>query len=117
MIDFTKEDIKQLNDKGISKDKVLRQIETFEEGIPFVNLEKAAIVGEGITRFSEGEQQNLVAHFEANREHLDLLKFVPASGAATRIFKFLFQFLKNHESQLANSAKIVDKSQILFLHY
>ena len=48
MIDFTEKDIAQLKNLGISKDKVLSQVETFKEGIPFVKLNKAAIVGEGI---------------------------------------------------------------------
>lgn len=93
MIDFTDKDLKQLEEKGISKEKVLNQIETFKEGIPFVNLEKAAVVGEGISRFSDDEQKVMIAYFEANRKKLSLLKFVPASGAASRMFKAMFNFI------------------------
>lgn len=93
MIDFTDKDLKQLEEKGISKEKVLNQIETFKEGIPFVHLEKAAVVGEGISRFSDDEQKAMIAYFEANRKKLSLLKFVPASGAASRMFKAMFNFI------------------------
>jgi nicotinamide riboside kinase len=93
MIDFTQKDIDQLNEIGISKTKIEQQIATFKEGIPFVKLVEAAVVGKGISRFSDREQQNFVDHFEAHKTNLSLLKFVPASGAASRMFKALFNFL------------------------
>ncbi|WP_350293149.1 DUF4301 family protein [uncultured Croceitalea sp.] len=93
MIDFSDKDLKQLENKGILKEKVFSQIETFKEGIPFVNLEKAAIVGEGISRFSDDEQKGLISNFENARSKLSLLKFVPASGAASRMFKAMFNFI------------------------
>ncbi len=96
MIEFSKKDLEQLKDKGISKEKVLAQIETFKEGIPFVNLEKAAIVDDGISKFSESEQKDLIANFEDSRKRLSLLKFVPASGAASRMFKAMFNFIDSY---------------------
>ena len=87
MITLSPKDLEQLDSKGITKEKVIRQIETFKEGIPFVKLVKAAVVGNGILRFSDKEQNDLVQYFEDHRGNLDLLKFVPASGAASRMFK------------------------------
>ena len=86
-------DLKQLNKKGISNDKVQDQLETFQEGIPFVNLEKAAVIGDGISKFSPEEEETLIAEFDSLKSGLSLLKFVPASGAASRMFKALFNFL------------------------
>lgn len=96
MIDFSENDLKQLEKKGISKDKVNKQIETFKEGIPFVTLHKAAVVGDGILRFSKDDHNDLVQNFEKNRKNKTLLKFVPASGAASRMFKALFNFLESY---------------------
>nr|WP_299344720.1 DUF4301 family protein [Allomuricauda sp.] len=96
MIEFSPDDLKQLESKGISKEKVLNQIETFKSGIPFVQLKKAATVSDGILLFSEKEQEELVRYFEDSRESLDLLKFVPASGAASRMFKAMFNFLDSY---------------------
>ncbi|MEX0275179.1 MAG: DUF4301 family protein [Flavobacteriaceae bacterium] len=96
---FTEQDLQLLSSKGISKEKVLDQIDIFKEGIPFVKLNKAAVVGDGILRFSEGEERELIGDFESKRKDLDLLKFVPASGAASRMFKMLFQFLEGYDSQ------------------
>ncbi|GLU43511.1 DUF4301 family protein [Allomuricauda sp. NBRC 101325] len=97
MIELSPKDLEQLDSKGISKEKVINQIETFKEGIPFVNLAQAAVVGNGILRFSEKEHDELVNYFETNRGSLDLLKFVPASGAASRMFKAMFNFLDAYD--------------------
>ena len=87
-------EITLLEDKGITKEKVRAQIETFREGIPFVTLEKAGVVADGILKFSAEEQQQMIATFEKAKRSLSLLKFVPASGAASRMFKALFNFLE-----------------------
>lgn len=102
MIQLSEKDLEQLESKGITKEIVQKQIETFKEGIPFVRLEKAAVVDDGILKFLEDEQTRLVRYFEENSGSLSLVKFVPASGAASRMFKALFNFLDaydpDHES-------------------
>ncbi|MBT8181634.1 MAG: DUF4301 family protein [Eudoraea sp.] len=97
MIEFSPRDLQQLQEKGISKEKVLDQIETFKEGIPFVRLEKAAIVSDGITKLTKAREKKLVSKFEELNRLLSLVKFVPASGAASRMFKSLFNFLEHYD--------------------
>jgi hypothetical protein len=99
MSTLSESDLQLLATKGISKDKVRDQIETFREGIPFVNLEKAGVVGDGISKFSFEEEQQLIATFEGAKSGLSLLKFVPASGAASRMFKALFNFLDAYDPE------------------
>ena len=96
---FTDKDHAQLQEKGIAQEKVLDQIATFKAGIPFVDLEKAAVVGDGILKFSENEQRELISYFDENSSKRSLLKFVPASGAASRMFKALFNFLDAYEPE------------------
>jgi len=93
MIELTEKDQKQLEKKGISKESMLSHIKTFEEGIPFVQLENAAVVGNGILKFSDAEEKKLIDLYDVKLQSLDILKFVPASGAASRMFKALFNFL------------------------
>ncbi len=81
---LSEKDLKQLTKKGVPQEKVLDQIETFKEGIPFVDLEKAAVVGDGISKFPPSEEEELISRFDAAKNRLSLLKFVPASGAASR---------------------------------
>ena len=93
MIELTDKDIRQLEKKGISKENMLSHINTFKEGIPFVKLENAAVIGNGILKFSDAEEKQLIAFYDSKLKELDILKFVPASGAASRMFKALFSFL------------------------
>lgn len=94
MIQLTENDEKQLREKGISKEKVIDQVNTFKEGIPFVDLKNAAVIGNGILKFTEAEEKELLKLYDSKLEDLDILKFVPASGAASRMFKALFNFLE-----------------------
>ena len=100
---LSEKDLEQLHSKGISKNKVRNQLETFREGIPFVHLEKAAVIGDGILKFSTDEEQALISEFNKLKTGLNLLKFVPASGAASRMFKALFNFLEAYNCLLYTS--------------
>lgn len=94
---FSKEDLIRLSEKGISPQKAEKQIETFQEGIPFMNLSRAAIVGDGIIRLTIEQQEHLLKHYRENKNKLKTLKFTPASGAASRMFKALFAFLNDFD--------------------
>ncbi|MDC6351087.1 DUF4301 family protein [Zeaxanthinibacter sp. PT1] len=97
MTTFTEKDQKQFKARGISEKKVREQIDMFKAGIPFVELEKAAVVNDGILKLSEAEESEYVQYFEKNKKGKELLKFVPASGAASRMFKSLFNFLSDYD--------------------
>jgi hypothetical protein len=109
-MEFTEKDIQQFKDKGISKEKVLSQIETFKEGIPFVKLEKAAVVDEGILRFSKDEEKDFISNFEQGRKNLSLLKFVPASGAASRMFKAMFNFIATYNPAEESLSEYIERT-------
>lgn len=89
----------QLESKGISIEKVLGQIGIFKEGIPFVRLKGPAVVTNGISKFFGEREQQLIQKFEMERGggKISLLKFVPASGAASRMFKAAFNFLDSYD--------------------
>ncbi len=110
MTAFSSSDNQQLLDKGIQKEKVLDQIETFKEGIPFVHLEKAAIISDGILKFSPTEEKELVSIFDKLKAKKALLKFVPASGAASRMFKALFNFLESFDPSKESLKTYLDRT-------
>ena len=92
---ITEKDREQLAAKGISEEMLRRQLSQFESGFPFLKLKGAAAVGNGIMRPDEEEQKMFLASWEtycADKGH-SVVKFVPASGAASRMFKDLFAFL------------------------
>jgi len=95
-LNLTKQDIKQLKDHGLTIEKVFRQLESFSLGIPFVEVVTAASVGNGIEAIANEDQQKLIEHYENKKNSLDIVKFIPASGAATRMFKFLFEFIEDY---------------------
>ncbi|WP_268224910.1 DUF4301 family protein [Sinomicrobium oceani] len=92
---FTEKDHQLLREKGITEKVVMQQIEIFKEGIPYVNLLESATVNNGITSVSEAEKQRLISDYDTKKDSLDVMKFVPASGAATRMFRALFRFVEN----------------------
>jgi hypothetical protein len=93
---FSKKDITQIENKGLTELQVKAQMSLFKKGVPFANLLEAATVGHGILKLTPENTQKSIALFEAKKNTLKLKKFVPASGAATRMFKFLFKFLKDY---------------------
>lgn len=74
--------------------QVERQLKEIEQGFPFLKLEAAAAVGKGITVEDDKAQEAAISKWEAYKKagH-KIVKFVPASGAASRMFKNLFAFL------------------------
>jgi hypothetical protein len=95
---FSKEDLKLFKQKGISAEMVTSQIEQFRAGFPYISLERPATPGDGIQVLEAKKTQDLARYYDENRNRYSLLKFVPASGAATRMFKHLHHFLSAYAS-------------------
>lgn len=94
---LTTKDLEQIENKGISPSHIDRQIENFKRGFPYANLVAPATKENGIRVFSESEINELAAFYSAETENYNLIKFVPASGAATRMFKHLFEFIQTYK--------------------
>lgn len=92
---LTKKDIQQIERSGLTLKQVVSQLETFAKGIPPSTIVTAASIGNGIEEISEATKRELIAFYETRKKQKTIIKFVPASGAATRMFKFLFQFLED----------------------
>lgn len=91
---FTPTDLLQLERKGIQPETVRGQIQQFEQGFPFVHLAAPATAGNGMLKLTNDEVDMLRQHFRTHSQGRQLLKFVPASGAASRMFKHLFEFVE-----------------------
>ncbi len=96
---LTNSDLSQIEAHGLSVDDIYKQIETFTHGIPYANVVTAASVGNGIEVVPAAAQEKLISYYDERREGLEIVKFVPASGAATRMFKFLFRFLEEYDPE------------------
>ncbi len=91
---LTQEDKVLLAAKNISEEQIATQLACFEKGFPFLKLEAAASAGNGIVVPDAVEQQTYIQAWEDYKAGgKKVTKFVPASGAASRMFKNLFEFL------------------------
>ena len=92
---LTEQDREQLRQKGISEEQLNQQLNNFQTGFPFLRLKSAASVGNGILRLADDEAERYVQVWDNYKaEGHRITKFVPASGAASRMFKDLFAFLE-----------------------
>ena len=92
---LTQEDKDLLAKKGISEQQIAEQLACFEKGFPYLKLYAAASVeNRGIMLAGEDVQKTYLAAWDAYKEgDKKIVKFVPASGAASRMFKNMFEFL------------------------
>jgi Domain of unknown function (DUF4301) len=95
---FLEKDFSQINELGIDLETVYQQINDFKEGFPFMQLQKAATLNDGVMKLTDEQLESFTAFYEKKVTKLVPLKFVPASGAATRMFKSLFSFLEEGKS-------------------
>lgn len=88
---FTKADYQQMKRFGISKSKVMAQIEAFHKSSCFIRLAKPCIPGDGVQRINDSDEFKYLQLHEKAAQKGRFQKFVPASGAATRMFQSLLQ--------------------------
>lgn len=91
---ITESDKLYLEEKGISPEEFQKQIDSFQKGFPFLEISVPASVEKGIMVVTADEEQKyLDAWNKYASSGRKIMKFVPASGAASRMFKDLFEFL------------------------
>ena len=90
---FSQDDLQQIARHGLSPESVGRQIEHFRRGFPYLKVVRAASPGDGVTILDDGQADRAAARYDEAAGRLSVVKFVPASGAATRMFKELFEFV------------------------
>lgn len=91
---LTPEDKDLLAKKGISEQQIIEQLACFEKGFPFLKLDAAASIDKGIMAPAESEMKEYLEAWDTYKQgEKTIVKFVPASGAASRMFKNLFEFL------------------------
>lgn len=94
---FTEQDLAQIEARGSDLQVVETQIKNFETGFPFLEIIKAATVNDGILRLNEAAVAQAVGRYNAQLADKKVVKFVPASGAASRMFKALFSFIDSYD--------------------
>lgn len=109
MATFSESDHKQLSSKGINQDSIINQINRFKTGFPFINLKSSATLQKGIKSFDRNGLTDIIEFYEENKHYYDIIKFVPASGAASRMFKSLYSFVEEYDGKQI-PANFVDRN-------
>ncbi|MBQ8255480.1 MAG: DUF4301 family protein [Alphaproteobacteria bacterium] len=89
---FSQKDIEQIKNHGVSIDAINQQLNDFQTGFAFADIVSPATIGDGIQEMLTPDFADI---FNENKNNYKIVKFVPASGAATRMFKDLFEFLSS----------------------
>ena len=92
---FSTKDFEQIKAHGLTAEQVERQIENFRKGFPYLKVVAAASPENGIAVLTDEEIQNARERWDEASKSLTAVKFVPASGAASRMFKELFEFVND----------------------
>ena len=90
MTQFTDTDIQQINKHNLNLNTIQQQMTDFQNGFPYIDIKSAAVIDNGVMEMLSDENAE---YFDANADDYNIVKFVPASGAATRMFKDLFEYL------------------------
>jgi hypothetical protein len=101
---FRAEDIQQFKRRGVTEERIISQIEMFKQGAPFLRINRPCTIGDGIRKTTGDESNELTSMYEEYGLEKVLTKFVPASGAATRMFKTLLRFNSEQEQIQLNSS-------------
>jgi len=89
---ITSEDKEQIAERGMRPAEIIQQLQNFEAGFPPIHLIAPATVRHGIHQVTSKRIEELIDIDQTFCEHHKVVKFVPASGAASRMFKHLYEF-------------------------
>ena len=94
---FIPQELDQIIAHGLTEKEVKKQLQIFHDGAAFTHVTRHAGIDNGVEVYDVAAQKKLAGYYDAQKEQKDIVKFVPASGAATRMFKFLHTFLDNYD--------------------
>ncbi len=95
--------MRQIEDQELTLEEVNRQLDIFKMPLPYLDLHRACTAGDGIQIIDNEKMQALMETYEQEAPKRDCLKFVPASGAASRMFKTLLGFLNRGKEIIRES--------------
>lgn len=83
----------QLHEAGIGPEQIEVQLKNFKDGFSYANLDRPATLNDGIIKPSESELASWSMIYDEFSINANIAKFVPASGAASRMFKAMFEYI------------------------
>ena len=105
MHNLTQKDIEQVHSKGLTSKTIKTQIENFIKGFPYLDIVGPAKPIQHIKTFDNTQIKELIKKYNSQAPEKRIVKFIPASGAASRMFKNLFAFM--HEAKNSNDQNTI----------
>lgn len=106
---FNEQDLANISKRGMTPAQIEIQINHFKKGFPFIDLVAAATLEHGIIAPASEEAERLIKLYEHEAHHLKCIKFVPASGAASRMFSHLFVFKEALQQEGQDAKTLLEK--------
>lgn len=103
-----------MEEHGLTPAALETQLKNFREGFPFLPVTRAASCGDGIRVLDAAGIEQAAARYDRAKESLRVVKFVPASGAATRMFKDLFEFVREGRRTAVVGELLVNRRRFAF---
>lgn len=104
---FTSKDLEILKSKGLTQAEIEQQLDDFRKGFPYLKIEASATIDKGILKVKSQDRAKFIETWDNYlQQKKEVLKFVPASGAASRMFKDLFSFLSASYSEPTTAAEV-----------
>jgi len=91
--------LEQIRNLGIDEEMINSQVKIFKDGFNYANLSKPATLGDGIIKASDKDIEKWTKIYDEFAVNSRIEKFVPASGAATRMFKTFYKYIENDGSK------------------
>ncbi|MFA6401018.1 MAG: DUF4301 family protein [Salinivirgaceae bacterium] len=114
---LSKKDLQFLNKKEITPEKITEQINQFINGFPTLDIIKPALVKDGIKQLTDKMLDEKIKVFEKSSKKLKSIKFVPASGAATRMFKTLYDAMNHYHNSEEEYLRITTDNSFQSVNY
>jgi len=114
---LSKSTIEQLEKQGKEIEKVKAQIQNFIDGFPFMQINRPAKINDGILKLSEEDLEKAIRYYDNTLGEYKIIKFVPASGAASRMFKDLFSFIEKFTSSSEVSGHFMKSNEFDAVRY
>ena len=109
---FSQHDKEVLKKIGIAEEDAQMQLTLLQNGSNYIKLDRPATVGDGIFAFSEKEIDTYASLFDKEKEHFSISRVIPASGLATRMFKFLHYFLDKYNPEKETLRSYLNRKKI-----
>lgn len=107
---FSEKETLEIQYRGLQLENVEKQIKRFETGFVPLNIVAPATIEHGIKTFDKDEIEDFAKLYDKKKKHKKIVKFIPASGAASRMFKMLFGIMNEYDGSEESYQKIFSKT-------